>query len=205
MSSDGRHRILALFAVAAVHGVAAWVLFRDVLPGEPARPASPLLRVRWIERPRPLPVAAVPERPATGPSATPRSAGPTRRPAPTAMAVAAEDRPLPAAPAPAAPVDYVAQGAEWARGNAATPTFVPALTDSRTPALPGGSGRERIRMSDPLTPAKVVGFIGRLFGDRGDPCPSKRDEVQRHLVDTSEQGRRRLEWELREYREHCRP
>ena len=64
-------------------------------------------------------------------------------------------------------------------------------------------------MREPTSPKRTVEkTIGLLFGGPGyttDPCPQIHDNVHGLLPDTSDEGRRRLAWELREYRERCRP
>ncbi len=60
-------------------------------------------------------------------------------------------------------------------------------------------------MRDPLTPARVVGFIGKLFGDPGPPCPRIKDGIQGLLTATSDRERELLDEALRRDREYCRP
>ena len=63
-------------------------------------------------------------------------------------------------------------------------------------------------MREPPSPQKTLQAIGRMLAGPDyttDPCPQMRDNVYGLLPDTSDEGRRRLAWELREYRERCRP
>lgn len=205
MSEGGRHHAIALLVVAFVHAIAAWVLLRDLWPTT-ARHASPPepLRVRWLERPRTAGnTPPAPSAPRTGHGRLPPTLAhpsvPSKNASPDVLSGSPEPK------ADSSPADYAAQAAEWARQAVPAPNFAPSLLDSRTPHLPGGNGQERIRMKEAITPARVVGFIGTLFGDPGNPCPRMRQNVDDSLVDTSEEGRRRLAWELREYRERCRP
>lgn len=87
--------------------------------------------------------------------------------------------------------------------------FQPALTASRIPPLTGGANGGRFRMREPTSPKQTLEkTIGWLFAGPDyttDPCPQIHDNVYGLLPDTSDEGRRRLAWELREYRERCRP
>lgn len=200
MSEVGRSNAVAAGVVMAVHLLAGWVLFRDPGPASTGTAPEPL-RIRWVERPRPQSEPPIPSDVPPSPTTTASAPLPPRVSTTPAPARPGES----AAPTASPRVDYLAQGTEWARQATPPPDFQPDLLASRPSRLPGGSGQERIRMKDPMTPAKVVGMIGILFGDPGDPCPRKRRNVDDSLTDTSPEGRRRLEWELREYREHCRP
>lgn len=101
--------------------------------------------------------------------------------------------------------ELLEQGREWARQQAPAPSFAGDPLRSRRAELPGGDKPESFRMRDPLTPAHVVGFIGKLFGDPGPPCPRIKDGIQGLLTATSERERGLLEEALRRDREYCRP
>ena len=203
MSDGGRSRVIAVAVVLLVHGTAAWVLLRESTRYPDATDRS-TLRVRWIERARPVvpaptlvrralapPVIDTPDRHADKPTVSPADPGllPPALPGPTS--------------------DYLQQGAAWAADTSPPVDFRPGLTSSRVPALPGGATGGRFRMREPASPQKTLEkTIGRLFGGRNyttDPCPQIHDNVHGLLPDTSDDGRRRLAWELREYRERCRP
>ncbi|MEL1262991.1 hypothetical protein [Pseudoxanthomonas putridarboris] len=205
MAQGRQAQVIASGVVVVVHLALLWTLWESGRRTASHAESAPL-RVRWVARPRAVEAPGLPPDPARIDPASAGTVAPTH-PRTAAPSPAAPSAPTPsptAADLPPRP-DYLAQGTEWARQTAPPPDFQPDLLASRGPSLPGGSGQERIRMKDPVTPANVVGFIGRLFGDPGDPCPRKRRNVDDSLTDTSPEGRRRLEWELREYREHCRP
>lgn len=104
--------------------------------------------------------------------------------------------------------DYLAQGAAWAAETAWAVDFRPDLTASRVPRLPGGTSGGRFHMREPPSPQKTLQAIGKMLAGPDyttDPCPQIHDNVYGLLPDTSDEGRRRLAWELREYRERCRP
>lgn len=104
--------------------------------------------------------------------------------------------------------DYLAQGAAWAAETAPATNFQPGLTASRIPRLPGGAPGGRFHMREPPSPQRTLQAIGRMLAGPDyttDPCPRMHDNVHGLLPDTSDEGRRRLAWELREYRERCRP
>ena len=204
MSDGGRSRVIAVVVVLLVHGTAAWVLLRETTHYPDATDRS-TLRVRWIERPRPVAPAPTPLiRRALAPPVIDTPDRHADRP-PASSADSALLPPALPGPTP----DYLQQGAAWAADAAPPVDFRPGLTSSRVPALPGGATGGRFHMREPASPQKTLErTIGRLFGGSNyttDPCPRIHDNVHGLLPDTSDEGRRRLAWELREYRERCRP
>lgn len=205
MGEQNRNRAVAMIFVLAIHGMAAWVL-RGSVPRPQAHDPQPL-RVRWIERPR-LPAPSPPPADVAIRNLPPpaEAAGQARR----ADAPATTPSPAPdvtAAPA-MTPHDYLSQGTAWATQAAGPVDFRPGLADSRTPGLPGGARGGRFRMREPASPQRVLQAIGRMLAGPDytpDPCPRLHDNVHGLLPDTRDTGRRRLQWELREYRERCRP
>lgn len=206
MSPESRNRANAAVIVIVVHGAVTWVLFRTPLPDASDRTGPPALRVRWIERPRPVPPTSSRPAPPTASSYSARPPAPeTHRRASSPQRSA---RPLSEVPAPEPAPDYLAQGAAWAAKTATAVDFQPGLTASRVPRLPGGTPDGRFRMRAPPSPQKTLQAIGRMLAGPGyttDPCPQMHDNVYGLLPDASDDGRRRLAWELREYRERCRP
>ena len=96
---------------------------------------------------------------------------------------------------------------DWAREQAA-PTFTADPFASRRGQLPGGDGRGRFRMKEPLSPQKVLQMIGGMAGGPGysqSPCPRIASNLGGLLTATSDQERELLEEELRRDREYCRP
>lgn len=206
MSEGGRNHALALTVVAAIHLLAGAVLFRAPSTNDSSRAADPL-RVRWVPRPPPQ---APPSPPVAMPS--PADGTPPRRPpSPSRRDEMPAHAPPPAdaapTPSPRA-ADYLAQGAAWATAGEASTGFAADPLRQRQAPLPGGEDGGRFRMRQPMSPQKALRLVGKLFGGSSyttDPCPRLHDNVQGLLPDASDEGRRRLEWELREYRERCRP
>lgn len=206
MSVEGRSRAIAAMVVVVIHGAVTWVLLRTPLPDAEERADPPALRVRWIERPRSAPPAPSRSEPATLSSSSAHSRVPDmRRRAPSSQRPA---QPTSATSTPDPAPDYLAQGATWAAETAPTVDFRPGLTASRVPRLPGGTSRGLFHMREPPSPQKTLRAIGKMLAGPDyttDPCPQIHDNVYGLLPDTSDEGRRRLAWELREYRERCRP
>ena len=206
MSVEGRSRAIAAMIVVVIHGMVTWVLLRTPHPSADERAGPPAMRVRWIERPRPAPFRPPPATPPSSsagsrvPDLRRRVPSPQRASRPTSATATSTPSPTP---------DYLAQGAAWAMETAPALDFQPALTASRIPPLPGGANGGRFRMREPTSPKQTLEkTIGWLFGGPDyttDPCPQIHDNVYGLLPDTSDEGRRRLAWELREYRERCRP
>lgn len=151
----------------------------------PAAPSDPL--VLRPQRGRPV-------RPAIQP-----------RPIDLAAPVAA---PLPAvSPAEAAPPGW----AEQARRSVQTQEPISFAADplrNRHAQLPGGDGRGRFRMKEPLSPQKILQKIGGMAGGPGysqSPCPRIASNLAGLLTATSDRERELLDEELRRDREYCRP
>ena len=206
MSAEGRSRAVAAVIVVLIHGAVTWVLVRPPgwLVGK--SPLSPVLRVRWIEHARPAVPTSPPDARATpAPSADPSVPSPD--PDRVARSLDATQRPPDVAISASTP-DYVAQGAAWAAESAPATDFQPGLMASRVPRLPGGASGGRFHMREPPSPHRTLQAIGRMLAGPDyttDPCPRMHDNVHGLLTDTSDEGRRRLAWELLEYRDRCRP
>lgn len=194
---------LPAFAVAlGLHAlVATWWL--HVPPPAPATDAGEALQVVWVERPPPAKQAQAPSiasQPAAVP-ATPVARAIAPRPRrPDAPAPAAA-KPVEVAPAPTAAA-LLAQGAALAREGARHDFHRNPLVD-RPPSRIEAPG-ERIRMRDPLTPARVMAAVGQLFGGSGyetDPCP----RIIRNLgaLRTAGADDPALQEELRRHRRFC--
>jgi len=107
----------------------------------------------------------------------------------------------------AAPFDWQQQARESADRQAPSeaPDFAADPLRSRRARLPGGTQAQKFRMREPVTPAKVAGLIGQLFGGPGDPCPRVRANISGLLTATSDHDRELLTEELRQFRDYCRP
>ncbi len=204
MESNERQERLAQVAawlgVVAVHAGLFWLLtYQGRNSQEPD--SGERLRLVFIEPLRPrLPV-------------TPRPALRQARAAPATRAVVSA-RPLDQAasvtlPPPASMpdtsiVDWSEQARRVARDQAPV-SFANDPLRSRRAQLPGGDRRGTFPMKEPVTPARVLGFIGQLFGDPGPPCPRTQARIQGLLTATSDRERELLTEELRRDREYCRP
>lgn len=79
---------------------------------------------------------------------------------------------------------------------------------NRHAQLPGGDGRGRFRMKEPLSPQKILQKIGGMAGGPGysqSPCPRIASNLPGLLTATSDRERELLDEELRRDREYCRP
>lgn len=115
---------------------------------------------------------------------------------------------LPAvSPAEAAPSGW----AEQARQSVQTREPISFAADplrNRHAQLPGGDGRGRFRMKEPLSPQKILQKIGGMAGGPGysqSPCPRIASNLPGLLTATSDRERELLDEELRRDREYCRP
>lgn len=76
------------------------------------------------------------------------------------------------------------------------PARVPGRAEPYTP--------EAIQLRDPLTPQKVVAFIGGLFGGNYDPCPDTRSKLHdlttRNRPEDAEEIRQLIDRERRRCR-----
>lgn len=204
MWSEGKQgyaaQVAAWLGVMAVHMGLFWVLTYQDRESRPLENGA-RLRLLFIDpvlrstpsRPTPSPVpqaqirhsASAPKRPAV-----------VLTPAPP-IANSTSDLPITAA-------ELLEQGPEQAREQAA-PSFAADPFRSRRPQLPGGDRRGSFRMREPLSAARVVGFIGKAFGDPGPPCPRIQARISGLLTATSHRERELLDEELRRDREYCRP
>lgn len=205
MRSEGKQgyaaQVVAWLGVMAVHVGLFWVLTYQDRESRPLENGS-RLRLLFID---PV-LQSTPPSPPTPPSVPQaqirHSAAVPKRPAvvfslPSAVANPTSDLPATAA-------ELLEQGRERAREQAA-PSFAADPLRSRRPQLPGGDRRGSFRMREPLTAARVVGFIGKAFGDPGPPCPRIQARISGLLTATSDHERELLEEELRRDREYCRP
>ena len=204
MSPEGQSRVLAAVIVIVIHTAVTWVMLRTPTWHAGERAESPTLRVRWIERRRPAPETS----PRPGSATPPSSSRPPIQSSEVGLSPPPRATTKPPTEAPARAPDYLAQGAAWAAETAPAADFRPGLTASRIPRLPGGAPGGRFHMREPPSPQKTLQAIGKMLAGPDyttDPCPQMHANVHGLLPDTSEEGRRRLAWELREYRERCRP
>lgn len=205
MRSEGRQvyaaQVAAWLGVVAVHVGLFWVLTYQDRESRPLENGArlrllfidPVLRSTPPSPPTPSPVpqaqirhsVSAPKRPAV-----------VLSPAPT-VANSTSDLPMTTA-------ELLEQGRNQAREQAA-PSFAADPLRSRRPQLPGGDRRGSFRMREPLSAARVVGFIGKAFGDPGPPCPRIQARISGLLTATSDRERELLDEELRRDREYCRP
>ena len=194
-------QVAAWFGVLAVHVGLFWVLTYQDRESRPLENGArlrllfidPVLRSTPPSPPTPSSVApaqirhsaAAPKRPAVVFSPAPTVANPT-------------------SDLPATAAELLEQGRERAREQA-SPSFATDPLRSRRAQLPGGDRRGSFRMREPLSAARVVGFIGKAFGDPGPPCPRIQARISGLLTATSDRERELLEEELRRDREYCRP
>lgn len=174
-TSTRAHRF-ALALTALAHGIAVLLVLasRD---GRPMAPAARALQVTWID---PAPPAPVVDLPMPVPVEVRREASttpPVHR-APAADAAVDLD-PDPPPPAPSRPLSavFIEQGKAIERSRDGA-DFVrnPLLDRASTLEAPV----ERIRMREPMSPARVVEGIGKLFGGADyetSPCPRIRRNI----------------------------
>lgn len=205
MRSEGKQgyaaQVAAWLGVVAVHVGLFWVLTHQDRQSRPLENGArlrllfidPVLRSTPPSPPTPSSMsqarirhsASVPNRPPVVLSPPPIAANPTSDISTTAA-------------------ELLEQGRERAREQA-SPSFTADPFRSRRPQLPGGDRRGSFRMREPLSAARVVGFIGKAFGDPGPPCPRIQARISGLLTATSDRERELLDEELRRDREYCRP
>lgn len=195
-------RAVAFALAAAVHValVGAWLSWsRDA---DTPVAGGDALQVVWIERPRPVAPAPPPAR-AIPSDAKPSAVRAIASTTPAAAVAAPDAEPSPdPGPSRALSAVFVEQGRALARAQHGHDFTRNPLVDPqpvRIDATP-----ERIRMRDPLTPARIVAGIGLLFGGAGyetDPCP----RIRRNLGELVTAGRDDpgLQEELRRHRQFC--
>ena len=197
------HAVASAVAVAVHVALAVWLLWWRDMDGPP-QGRDEALQVAWIERPRPA-VAATPPRDQSTSSDAAKPQAP-RVPPETAPAriAAAPTAPSPSEPMPARPLSavFIEQGRVLAQAQHGHDFTRNPLADAQAVRI--DAAPERIRMKDPMTPAKVVAKIGVLFGGAGyetDPCP----RIRRNLGNLATAGRddEGLQEELRRHRQFC--
>lgn len=202
--SPGRRGLVFRAAVAALvallHG-GFYLLFALGQPTvAPARARSEAVRVEFIVRPAPPPVAAV----APAPAAEVRPAAPAsrRRKAPVPAPVPVADAPDDVAQAP---LDLEWRGGDAGAGEAGFPLGPPPV-----PAGDALAAREadRFRMRRQLSGKDVIEGTAKALGlwPEGyttDPCPRIRANIRGLMTDGRAAGRRALEEELRRQRLAC--
>lgn len=195
-------QVIACAWIVVVHAGLFWLLgLHDRVSGRQSDETR--MRLAFVERiVRPSARPPLPPAPRRGLRTLPARSD---RPSVEIASKRAERDPAAALTATATAGELLEQGREWARQQAPAPSFASDPLRSRRAQLPGGDRPESFRMRDPLTPARVVGFIGKLFGDPGPPCPRIKDGIQGLLTATSDRERDLLDEELRRDREYCRP
>ena len=204
MRSEGEQgyatQVAAWLGVLVVHVGLFWVLTYQDRESRPLENGA-RLRLLFID---PV-LRSIPPSPPV--PSSPRQAQ-IRRSAPApnrpAVVLSAPTAATPTSDLPATAAELLEQGRERAREQAA-PSFAADPLRSRRPQLPGGDRRSSFRMREPLTAARVVGFIGKAFGDPGPPCPRIQARISGLLTATSDHERELLEEELRRDRDYCRP
>jgi hypothetical protein len=198
----GATQAIAWLGVIGVHACLLWLLMRQA-PGAANLDDGPRLRLVFVAPARPLPPPASPPRSSVPTAQIPRSTPTARRPLVVLTAPVAQTS-EPAAPA----ADQLQEQArEWA-ARQTSPTFAADPLGSRRAQLPGGDGRGRFRMKEPLSPQKILQKIGGMAGGPGysqSPCPRIASNLSGLLAATSEHERELLDEELRRDREYCRP
>ena len=201
-------QVAAWLGVLVVHAGLFWLLTCQgrltTQPGNGER-----LRLVFVPRSRQTAPAA-PSGPVVLP---PRSSRPARvaiQPRPIDLAAPARP-PLPTPGAGTAEAIPSLDGTEQARQSAQTREPLSFAADplrNRRAQLPGGEGRGRFRMKEPLSPQKILQKIGSMAGGPGysqSPCPRIASNLPGLLTATSERERELLNEELRRDREYCRP
>jgi len=194
-------QVVAWLGVVVVHAGLFWILTYQDRESRPLE-NSARLRLLFIDSA----LRSTPPSPPT-PSSEPQtqlrhSAAAPKRPAVVLSPRSTIANPVSELSATAA--ELLEQGWEQAREQA-TPSFAADPLRSRRPQLPGGDRRGSFRMREPLSAARVVGFIGKAFGDPGPPCPRIQARISGLLTATSDRERELLDEELRRDREYCRP
>jgi len=205
MRSDGKQgsatQVVAWLGVVMVHAGLFWIL---TYQNRESRPPDHGARLRLlfidpVARPTPPPPPAPPS---VLQAQVRRSAAAPKRPA---LVLSPPSTIADTAPGfSATSAELLEQGREQAREQTVL-SFSADPLRSRRPQLPGGDGRGTFRMREPLSAAKVVGFIGKAFGDPGPPCPRIQARISGLLTATSDRERELLDEELRRDREYCRP
>ena len=196
----GATRAMAWLGVIGVHACLFWLLTRQTSV-VPAASDGPRLRLTFVEPARPAMTQPLARRPSSAPSA--KAAPASSRPAAVLYSPATQT----SAQTTITADQMREQAGEWAREQAG-PTFTADPFASRRGQLPGGDGRGRFRMKEPLSPQKVLQAIGEMAGGRGysqSPCPRIASNLPGLLTATSDQERELLDEELRRDREYCRP
>lgn len=201
-------QVAAWLGVLVVHAGLFWLLTQQ---GRPITQSGNAERLRLIFVPRLRQTApATPSGPVVLPSRPNQPLRPAARPRPIDIATPARP-PLPAPDTQSAVTTPSPDWAEQARRSVQTReplSFVADPLRNRHAQLPGGDGRTRFRMREPLSPQKILQKIGGMAGGPGysqSPCPRIASNLPGLLTGTSEQERGLLEEELRRDREYCRP
>lgn len=205
MRSEGKQgyavQVAAWLGVVAVHAGLLWVLTHQHRESRSLENGA-RLRLIFID---PVLSSTPPSPPTSSPVPQARvrpSAPAPKRPAVLLSPPAAVANPVQDLPATAA--ELLEQGRERAREQAAS-SFPADPLRSRRAQLPGGGQQGNFRMREPLSAARVVGFVGKAFGDPGPPCPRIQARISGLLTATSGRERELLQEELRRDREYCRP
>lgn len=204
----GGTQVVAWLGVLVVHAGLFWLL---TCQGRLTTQSGSAERLRLVFVPRSRQMAPVaPSDPLVLPPLPSRPVRPAIRPRPIDLAAPAGP-PLPTPSASTAEATPSSNWAEQARQSAQAREPLSFTADplrNRHAQLPGGDGRGRFRMKEPLTPRKVLRAIGEMAGGRGysqSPCPRIAANLPGLLTATSDQERELLEEELRRDREYCRP
>lgn len=201
-------QVAAWLGVLLVHAGLFWLLTCQgrltTQPGNGER-----LRLVFVPRLRQTAPAA-PSGPVVLPSRPSQPLRSTIRPRPIDL-VAPVEPPL---PAPGTSPDEATLSPDWAeqaRQSVQTREPLSFAADplrSRHAQLPGGDGRGRFRMKEPLSPQKILQKIGSMAGGPGysqSPCPRIASNLPGLLTATSDRERELLDEELRRDAEYCRP
>lgn len=198
-------RAVAWLVVAGVHATMLWLF--TLVPRSPMPTAGNQARTQLVLIARPQVRQPPTLRAATRTTARPAITFAAPPPGPSIAAASQPSTPAAEADPGPAVVDWQQQAQDWAHRQAPldATAFAADPLRSRRARLPGGEQAERIRMTQPIAPAQVARFVGKLFGDPGPPCPRVRSNISGLLTATSERERELLAEELRQYRDYCQP
>ncbi len=187
-------RVAAWLGVIAVHAGLFWLLTCQDRSTQ-KESLGERLRLVFVE---PVRRSSPPSPPSTTARRLPTPRAAVARPIDQAVSAAQSElvRPAPAA--------GLMEQARQAAREQVPHSFASDPLRSRRAQLPGGDRGGAFRMKEPVSPAKIVNWIGEAFGNR-PPCPDIQARISGLLTATSEHERELLQEELRRDREYCRP
>ena len=191
-------KLAAWLVVGLVHAGLLWLLTTQTAREPNAQPES---------RMRLLMLDPTPRAPITPPSPTLQPKLQIIPPRAVTQTIVPDTSTPDTPPAPNAPANastLLQQGHDSARQQAPTPTLTQDPLRRRRTNLPGGDHPDTFRMREPRSPASVMNYVAKAFGDPGPPCPRVQARLHGLLSATSDKERKLLEEELRRDRQFCR-